>query len=236
MQQREKENEATQSKWLAEKELELRKKCEVERDLAIQKVIQKLEEEHLRSLTLTQNNDDVLRERYSQLTRDKERLQVELHLVREQLQQAQALEKERKKEYETLKEAAVYTQEREAAVEARVRAERQHEETLQQQAWQQQLAAQQSTHVKEVYSLQEQLQTLKEELTQAQQQKETQLRQLDQQHYAVLTEINEKMLVTLTQRDTTIHTLKDRITGLEEAIRVRDRELERHGSLLKMIE
>jgi hypothetical protein len=218
--------------YLRSKEEELRHKCELERDTAIQKVVQRLEAEHLRALEAARGSDGMLRERYTQVTREKERLQVELDLVKEQLKSALDVSKSKTEELERVQSVADLSQQHLDAIENRVRAEYSTRMGILDQEWQKKLHEFEVQHVKEVWELQQRQSTQTEELNRLKSEYEMEKKTMEQRHHAELSQINERVLVAMTKKENTIQYQAEQLLALQEAVSVRDQELQRHKQLL----
>ncbi|EPY20569.1 5-azacytidine induced 1 [Strigomonas culicis] len=221
---------------LAEKELELRKRYELERDTAITHVVQKLQQEHLRTLTHAQGNDGMLRERYAQLGRDKERLHVELELVQGQLRGAQHSLEEKDRELQQVREHTDTSAQKISAIEKRVAAEYEAKLVVQENEWRARLQAQESDATRRGFTAEQQAEELRQAVQRARAEAEAQQKQLEQRHFAELSQINERVLVALTKKDHTIQHQSQQLLALQEAVELREQELGRHRHLLQLEE
>lgn len=230
---RERDAAAQNTIFLQTKEQELRKAMEIERDSAITKVIQRLEEEHVKALTSARGSDDLLRERYSQLHRDCERLRVELELTREQLQVAITARQHKEREMSALQEAADLSAKRIQSIEDRVRLQYEGQFSALDNIWQTKLHEVETQHVKGMCDTQRRMDELQRELVVERSRLEQEQRAMEQRHHAELDHINERMLVAMTRKDNTIQAQGQQIGLLEEALQMRDKQLERHRSLIE---
>ncbi|KAG5492573.1 hypothetical protein JKF63_01152 [Porcisia hertigi] len=229
---REKDAQEVSRCYLEAKEAELRKKCELERDAAVTKVVQRLEEEHLRALESARGSDGMLRERYIQVTREKERLQVELDLVQEQLSAALEANRSKAEELHRIQDMANLSEQNISAIEEKVRSEYTKRMSILDHEWQKKLHEFETRHVKEVWELQQRHDATTQEVARLKSEFEVDMKTLEQRHHAELSQINERVLVTVTKKENTIRHQSEQLLGLQEAVRVRDQELQRHRQLL----
>ncbi|KPA86081.1 hypothetical protein ABB37_00348 [Leptomonas pyrrhocoris] len=229
---RERDLQGENHTYLRSKEDEMRRRCEVERDAAIAKVVQRLETEHLRTLESTRGSDGMLRERYLQVTREKERLQVELDLVKEQLKSALEVSKSKTDELARIQDVADLSQQHLDAIESRVRAEYAKRMGILDQEWQRKLHEFEAQHVAEVWEQQQRQTSLGQELSRLKCDYETEKKTIEQRHHAELSQINERVLVAMTKKENTIQYQSEQLLALQEAVSVRDQELQRHKQLL----
>ncbi|KAK7196887.1 hypothetical protein NESM_000629900 [Novymonas esmeraldas] len=229
---RDKDAQAANHRHLQEREGELRRRCELERDAAVTKVVQRLEAEHLRALESARGSDGLLRERYIVLTREKERLQVELDLTREQLSTALAANQNKAEELQRIQGIANLSQQHISAIESKVRAECAKRMTILDQEWQKKLHEFEAQHVKEVWELQQRHSAATQEVACLRAEFEMEKKTLEQRHHAELGQINERVLIAITSKESTIRHQAEQLLGLQEAVSVRDQELQRHRQLL----
>ncbi|KAG5466195.1 hypothetical protein LSCM4_01339 [Leishmania orientalis] len=229
---REKDTQEANQRYLHAKESELRKKCELERDAAVTKVVQRLEEEHLRALESARGSDGMLRERYMQVTREKERLQVELDLVREQLSTALEANRSKAEELQRIQDMASLSEQHISAIEDKVRSEYTKRMSILDNEWQKKLHEFEARHVEEVWELQQRHCAATQELARIKSEFEMEKKTLEQRHHAELSQINERVLVAITKKENTIRHQAEQLLSLQEAVSVRDQELQRHRQLL----
>ncbi|KPI86201.1 hypothetical protein ABL78_4754 [Leptomonas seymouri] len=229
---RERDAQEENRAYLRTKEEELRRRCEIERDAAITKVVQRLEAEHLRALEQARGSDGMLRERYLQVTREKERLQVELDLVKEQLRAALEANKNKTEELQRIQDVANLSQQHIDAIESRVRAEYSKRMGILDQEWQKKLHEFETQHVAEVWELQQRQSSQMQELNRLKCDYEMEKKTMEQRHNVELSQINERVLVAMTKKDNTIQYQSEQLLALQEAVSVRDQELQRHKQLL----
>ena len=229
---RERDAQEANRRHLRAKEEEIQRRCEVERDTAIAKVVQRLEAEHLRALESVRGSDGMLRERHAQLTREKERLQVELDLVKEQLKTALEASKGKTEELARLQGVASLSQQHLDAIENRIRAEYAQRMSILDQEWQKKLHEFETQHVTEVWELQQRQNTQAQELQRMKADYEMEKKTIEQRHHAELSQINERVLVAMTKKENTIQYQSEQLLALQEAVNVRDQDLQRHKQLL----
>lgn len=229
---REKDAQTANLQYLHGREAELRKKCELERDAAVMKVVQRLEEEHLRALESARGSDGLLRERYVQVTRERERLQVELDLVKEQLTAALEGSRAKTEELQRLQDMAHLSEQHISAIEEKVRSEYVKRMSILDQEWQKKLHEFETQHVKEVWELQQRQAAATQEVSRVRAEFEVEKKTLEQRHHAELSQINERVLVAMTNKENTIRHQSEQLLSLQEAVSVRDQELQRHRQLL----
>ncbi|CCW62025.1 unnamed protein product [Phytomonas sp. EM1] len=229
---REKAAAEQNARHLHAKENELRKKFEIERDAAIAEVTQQLKAEQVRLLNSSRGADDLLRERYGQLQNENERLRVELELMREQVKAALAAKKEREKEMENMREVCNLSEQHIKAIETRIRSQYESKMSILDNAWRTKLNEVETQHINEICELQTQIDTLKRDLQAERNRFEIEQNNLEQRHHAELNHINERVLVAVTRKDNTIRIQGDQILALQETIKIRDQELQRHQTLL----
>ncbi|PWV21814.1 hypothetical protein C3747_1g23 [Trypanosoma cruzi] len=230
--QREKETRAQNAQYLAAKEEELRRKYEAERDAAVAAATQRLEQEHIKSLTESYNNDGVLRDRFAQMSRESERLRVEAELLQEQLKSALEAMNRKEEEIVRLREAAELTEQRVKAIEDRIRGECETRLHVLDTEWQRKLRQFEIRHVEEVGGMQHELEKATIELEAAKNAAALEQRNIEQKHNAELTSINERVLVALATKDNTLKAQTEQISLLQEALRMRDEHIARHRELL----
>ncbi|XQJ31096.1 hypothetical protein NXY56_007204 [Leishmania guyanensis] len=229
---REKDAREENQRYLQAKEAEMRKKCELERDAAVTKVVQRLEEEHLRALESARGSDGMLRERYIQVTREKERLQVELDLVQEQLSTALEANRSKAEELQRIQDMTNLSEQHISAIEDKVRSEYTKRMSILDNEWQKKLHEFETQHVKEVWELQQRHSTAVQEVARLKSEFEMEKKSLEQRHHAELSQINERVLVAITKKENTIHHQSEQLLSLQEAVSLRDQELQRHRQLL----
>ncbi|KAG5466741.1 hypothetical protein LSCM1_00917 [Leishmania martiniquensis] len=230
--EREKDTQEANQRYLHAKEAEMRKKCELERDAAVTKVVQRLEEEHLRALESARGSDGMLRERYVQVTREKERLQVELGLVQEQLSTALEANRSKAEELQRIQEMASLSEQHISAIEDKVRSEYTKRMSILDHEWQKKLHEFETRHVKEVWELQQREDAAKRDVDRLKSEFEMEKKTLEQRHHVELSQINERVLVAITKKESTIRHQAEQLLSLQEAVSVRDQELQRHRQLL----
>ncbi|TPP44434.1 hypothetical protein CGC21_6335 [Leishmania donovani] len=229
---REKDAKEENQRYLQSKEAEMRKKCELERDAAVTKVVQRLEEEHLRALESARGSDGMLRERYIQVTREKERLQVELDLVQEQLSTALEANRSKAEELQRIQDMANLSEQHISAIEDKVRSEYTKRMSILDHEWQKKLHELETQHVKEVWELQQRHGAATQEVARLRSDFEMEKKTLEQRHHAELSQINERILVAITKKENTIRHQSEQLLSLQEAVSVREQELQRHRQLL----
>lgn len=230
---REKEGESQNRKYLQDREEEMRRRCELERDTAIEKVVQRLEEEHLRALQSVRGSDGMLRERFTQLTHERERLVVELDLLREQLRSALQNGKSKDEELAKLSEKTVLSEKHVRAIEDRIRSEYETRMSILDHEWQKKLHDFESQHVNEVWRLQQKGDNLTQDIYRLKAEFEQEKKSIEQRHHVELSQINERVLVAMTKKENTIQSQSEQLLVLQEAINVREKELQRHRLLLQ---
>ncbi|CCW69389.1 unnamed protein product [Phytomonas sp. Hart1] len=229
---REKAAAEQNARHLHTKENELRKKFEIERDAAILEVTQQLKAEQVRLLNSSRGTDDLLRERYGQLQNENERLHVELELIREQIKAVLLAKKEKEKEMESMRDVCNLSELNIKAIETRIRSQYDSKMSILDNAWRTKLNEVETHHISETSELQTQMDALKRELHAERNRFEIEQSNMEQRHHAELNHINERVLVAVTRKDNTIHTQGEQILALQETIKVRDQELQRHRTLL----
>ncbi|RNF07644.1 putative kinesin [Trypanosoma rangeli] len=229
---REKETQVHNKHYLAVKEEELRRKCEAERDAAVAAATQRLEQTHIKYLTESHNNDDLLRDRVAQINRENERLRVEAELLQEQLKSALDAMNRKEEDIVRLREAAELTDQRVKAIEDRIRGECDTRLHALDTEWQRKLRQFEIKHVEEVGGMQHEVEKVNIELEAAKNAATLELKSIEQKHAAELTSINERVLVALATKDNTLKAQTEQISLLQEALRLRDEHIARHRELL----
>ena len=218
--------------FLDERESELRRSAAAERDAAIAKVIQQLENEHIAALGSLKDNDRLTREKYLKQDRELERLRVELDLTLEQLRTA--LVQIKAKEEDMSKLQASFERQKETIEQIGSVKEREFDARLQRldAEWQQKLRRFETMHVDEVEKVLHDLTLARRELEREQEKYEAEMRSLEQKHNAELSSINDKVLVTVAKRDGAIRALQEQVAQLEAALRDREHDLQQTRQLL----
>ncbi|ESL12129.1 hypothetical protein TRSC58_00109 [Trypanosoma rangeli SC58] len=229
---REKETQVHNKHYLAAKEEELRRKCEAERDAAVAAATQRLGQTHIKYLTESHNNDDLLRDRVAQMNRENERLRVEAELLQEQLKSALDAMSRKEEDIMRLREAAELTDQRVKAIEDRIRGECDTRLHALDTEWQRKLRQFEIKHVEEVGGMQHEVEKVNIELEAAKNAAALELKSIEQKHAAELTSINERVLVALATKDNTLKAQTEQISLLQEALRLRDEHIARHRELL----
>ncbi|ORC92293.1 putative kinesin [Trypanosoma theileri] len=229
---REKETQAHNVQYLAAKEEELRRKCEAERDAAVAEATQRLEQERVKTLTEFRGNDSVLRDRYTQMSRENERLRVEAELLQEQLKSAMEAITRKEEEIMRLRGAVEITDKRVKEIQDQVRSECNTQLHLLDGEWQRKLRQFEIKHVEEVGAMQHELEKSAIELEAVKNAAALEQKSIEQKHNAELTSINERVLVALATKDNTMKAQAEQISVLQEAIRLRDEHIARHRELL----
>ncbi len=217
--------------YLAAREEELRRAAASERDLAISKVIQQLENEHISALGELKDNERVTRERYVKQDRELDRLRVELDLTAEQLRAVMAQLKSRDEELARLSQANERLKETVADIAAAK--EREFDARLQRldSEWHQKLRRFETTHVEEVERALHDVAMARHEVERERERGEAELRGVEHRHSAELSSINDKVLVTVAKRDGTIRALQEQVAQLDGALRERELELQQTKQL-----
>ena len=203
-----------------------------ERDAAIAKVVQKLEDEHVRQLSSNKEASSLSKERTAQLAREVERLTLEKQVLEQRAQTLVGQGKAANDLVETLQaELQTMRDERKAAAEAADDAFGQRMAALD-RMWQQKLTRFEAQHVEEVQQLQHSGAMALRAHGRRVEELEAEARGLEAKHNAELSTINDRVVAAMAKREATVHMLQEQLRLAQAMVHEREAELERHRMLL----
>ena len=218
---------------LAAKEAEIRRVCNLERDKQVAKVVQQLESEHVAMMSSSREAERMVREKIVRMEREIERLQTDLELRGDQLKTCQNNLRLRDEELNRCQRDLNAA--RESLETARESCEQEFDVRLRflDGEWQQKLRRFEIHHVDEINQLQHEHQLATREWDRQRQELEGEHRATEQKHSSELSAINDRVLVAVAKKETTIQHLHEQVRQYELLLRDHETELQKHKSLLQ---
>lgn len=211
---------------------DIRQQCQNERDIAISRVVAKLEQEQLKALQESRESEKRWKDVNGQLQRETDRLRTELDCAAAHFRSAKESVTDRDERIKHLQEQVVNLRHVANADSAATEEAFERRLAALDNSWQQRVQSVQAEHVRNTASLSAEVDHLKRQIQLLREEHATASSVSAQKHSAELAVINERVALTLNKKDAHLRQLADTIANLERQVQLRDEELARHDALL----